>query len=119
MQDALKARPEIDQARMMNDKIWLGRVSLILFLRRNLGSLRSLFLGFVLLSFLLVNFLEERERSSLGLVDLLLDLLGGDALIARLALDGNLAELLNQSLKALALSGIDLVLEFGDGCRDK
>ena len=122
MQDALKARPETDQAGM-EDGITLGRnemrVGLILFLRRDLSSLRSLLLGVVLLSFLLVNFLEERERGSLGLVDLLLDLVGGDALIASLGLDGNLAELLDENLEVLTLSGIDLVLEFGDGCRDK
>lgn len=122
MQDALKARPETDQAGM-EDGITLGRnemrVGLILFLRRDLSSLRSLLLGVVLLSFLLVNFLEERERGSLGLVDLLLDLVGGDALIASLGLDSNLAELLDENLEVLTLSGIDLVLEFGDGCRDK
>lgn len=93
-------------------------MSLILFLRRNLGGLRGL-LGLVLLSFLLVNLLEEGERGSLGLVDPLLDLLGGNALVSSLGLNGNLAELLNESLEVLALSGIDLVLEFGDGCRDK
>jgi hypothetical protein len=122
MQDALRARPETDQAGMMEDKMKWGwkemeRVSLILFLRRNLGSLRSLLLGLVLLGFLLVDLLEERERGSLGLVDLLLDLLGGDALVAGLALDGNLAELLDESLEVLALSGIDLILELGDSCR--
>ena len=98
----------------------IGRVGLILFLRRDLSSLRSLLLlGLVLLSFLFVYFLEERERGSLGLVDLLLDLVSGDALIASLGLDGNLAELLDESLEVLTLSGVDLVLEFGDGCRDK
>lgn len=123
MQDALRARPETDQAGMMKDNMEWGRreterVRLILFLRRNLGGLRSLLLGLVLLGFLLVNLLEERERGSLGLIDLLLDLLGGDALVTSLGLDGNLAELREEGLKVLALSGIDLVLELGDSCRE-
>ena len=97
----------------------MERVGLILLLRRNLSSLRSLLLGLVLLSLLLVDLLEERERGSLGLVDLLLDLLGGDALVTGLGLEGNLAELLDEILKALALSGIDLFLELGDGCKKR
>ena len=124
MQDASRARPETDQAGMMEDKIEWGRremdgASLILFLRRNLGSLRSLLLGLALLGFLLVDLLEESERGSLGLVDLLLNLFCGDALISSLALDGNLAELLDESLKVLAFSGIDLILKLGDSCRKK
>ncbi len=92
--------------------------SLILFLRRDLGSLRSLLLlGLVLLGFLLVDLLEERERGSLGLVDLLLDLFGGNALVTGLGLEGNIAELLDESLEILALSGIDLILELGDSYR--
>jgi hypothetical protein len=107
---------------MMEDKMEWGwremeRVSLILFLRRNLGGLRSLLLGLVFLGFLLVDLLEERERGSLGLVDLLLNLLGSDALVASLGLDGNAAELLDESLEVLALSGIDLILELGDSCK--
>jgi hypothetical protein len=102
----------------MEDKID-DSVTLILFLRRNLGGLGSLLLGLILLSFLLVNLLEERERGSLGLVNLLLDLLGSDALVASLTLDSNLAEVLNESLKVLALSGVDLVLELADGCQNK
>ena len=122
MQDVLRARPETDQAGVMEDKMEWGwremeRVSLILLLRRNLGGLRSLLLGLVLLGLLLVDLLEERERGSLGLVDLLLDLLGGDALVTSLGLDCNLAELLDESLEVLALSGIDLVLELANSCR--
>lgn len=120
---ALKARPETVQAGVMGDKIVFSRkemrVCLVLFLRRNFGSLRSLLLGFVLLSFLLVDLLEEGEGGSLGLIDLLLDLVGGNALVASLALNRNLAELLNESLEILALSSIDLILELGDGYRNK
>lgn len=94
-----------------------GRAGLILLLRRNLSSLRSLLLGLVLLGFLLIDLLEERERGSLGLVDLLLDLLGGDALVTGLGLEGNLAELFNESLEILALSGIDLILELSNSYR--
>ena len=94
-------------------------VGLILLLRRNLSSLRSLLLGLVLLGLLLIDLLEERERGSLSLVDLRLDLLGGDALVTSLGLEGNLAEFLDENLKVLALSGIDLFLELGDGCRKK
>src|SRR5258706_13675152 len=85
MQDALRARPETDQAGMMEEKMERGwremeGASLILFLRRDLGSLRSLLLlGLVLLGFLLVDLLQERARGSLSLVDLLLDLFGGNA----------------------------------------
>ena len=94
-------------------------MSLILFLKRNLGGLRSLLLGLVLLDLLLVDLLEEREGGSLGLVNLLLDLLGGDALVTSLGLDGNLAEPLDESLEVLVLSGIDLVPEPGNSCRKK
>ena len=122
MQDALRARPETDQAGMMEEKMewgWRERegVNLVLLLRRDLGSLRSLLLGLVLLGFLLIDLLEERERGSLGLVDLLLDLLGGDALVTGLGLEGNLAELFNESLEILALSGIDLILELSNSYR--
>ena len=96
-----------------------GRAGLILLLRRNLSSLRSLLLGLVLLGFFLVDLLEERERGSLGLVDLLLDLLGGDALVTGLGLESNLAELLDENLEALTLSGINLFLELADGCRKR
>src|SRR5258706_14814605 len=123
MQDALRARPETDQAGMMEEKMERGwremeGASLILFLRRDLGSLRSLLLlGLVLLGFLLVDLLEERERGSLGLVDLLLDLFGGNALVTGLGLEGNIAELLDESLEILAVSGMDLILELGDSYR--
>lgn len=124
MQDALRARPETDQAGVMEEKMEWGwgemeEMSLVLFLRRDLGGLRSLLLGLVLLGFLLVDLLEERERGSLGLVDLLFDLLGGDALVTGLGLEGNLAELFDESLEILALSGIDLILELGNSYRER
>ena len=124
MQDALRARPETDQAGLMEEKMeWGWRemegVGLILLLRRNLSSLRGLLLGLVLLGLLLIDLLEERERGSLGLVDLRLDLLGGDALVTSLGLEGNLAEFLDKNLEVLALSGIDLFLELGNGCRKR
>jgi NAD-specific glutamate dehydrogenase len=96
-----------------------GRVSLIFLFRGNLGGLGGLLLGLVLVGFLFVDLLEEGEGGTLGLVDHLLDLLGGDTLVAGLGLDGNLAEVLNESFEVLTLSGINLILELGDGYKNR
>lgn len=59
--------------------------------------------------------LEEGEGSLLGLGNLLLDLRGSDARRVALRLDGELAELGNEALDLLGVSGVNLLAELLDG----